>query len=165
MPIRLMAQSDAVSVWIRRWAPAILWAALIWFFSTRYFSSEDTASWIEPILRRIVPSLSKEALELVHYVVRKAAHFAEYFIFSVLIFRALRGDRRDWRLKWALAALAIAACYAGFDEIHQALVSKRAASVWDSLLDASGAFAAQLVEWVRMRKPPRALEKEPAASG
>ncbi len=157
-----MAQSDAVWVWIRRWAPAVLWAALIWFFSTRYFSSENTASWIGPILRRIVPTLSTEALELVQHLIRKAAHFTEYFIFSLLTFRAMRGERRDWRLKWALAALVIAACYAGFDEIHQAFVSERTASLRDSLLDTSGALVAQLLAWIRMRKSPSVAEEQGA---
>ncbi len=152
-------------VWIRRWAPAITWAALIWFFSTRYFSAEATASWIEPVLRSIVPSLSSEAFELIHHLIRKAAHFTEYFIFSLLIFHALRGERQDWRLKWALVTLAIAAGYAGLDELHQAFVAERTASVRDSLLDTSGAIAAQLLRLLSLQRAPRAIEKIPPTRG
>jgi VanZ family protein len=141
-----------VPLWIRRSAPAILWAALIWFFSTRYFSAEATASWIEPILRAIFPPLSREAVAAVHYAIRKAAHFTEYFIFGWLLLRALRSEERQWRLRWALIALAIAACYASVDEIHQAFVATRAPSARDSLIDISGAFVAQALAWIRRSK-------------
>jgi VanZ family protein len=147
-----------VPPWIRRWAPPILWAALIWFFSTRYFSADQTSSWIVPILHKIAPSLSREALAAAHYAIRKAAHFTEYFILGLLLLRALRSEERRWRLQWALIALAIAACYASVDEIHQAFVATRTPSARDSLIDISGAFAAQVLAWIRMPKGNRKNE-------
>ena len=32
---------------------------------------------------------------MIHHYIRKCGHFIEYFIFSLLILRAIRGGRRD----------------------------------------------------------------------
>lgn len=81
-----------------------------------------------------------------HYI-RKAAHVLEYFLFSLLLFRLIRGKGRGWQLRWAIMALAIAAGYSAFDEFHQSFVPSRTASRWDSLLDTFGAAAGQVVLW------------------
>ena len=63
-----------------------------------------------------------------HFLSRKSAHFIEYFIFSLLVLRGLRGTDRPRAVAWPLAAIAIAAGYASLDELHQAFVPGRAAS-------------------------------------
>ena len=102
-----------------------------------------------------MPSLTVEQFEPIHYFIRKSAHFTEYFIFCLLLFRGVRSGRPGWRWTWALAALSIAAGYSALDEIHQAFVASRTASVWDSLLDSAGAFVATvaLFLWFGFRKP------------
>jgi VanZ family protein len=136
---------------LREWLPAILWAALISFASTDAFSEAHTSRIILPILHWLMPHASATTLERVHVFVRKSAHFTEYFIFSVLLLRAIRGDRRGWQLFWALAALALAAGYSALDEFHQSFVPSRTASVWDSLLDTVGAATAQAAMWLHVR--------------
>jgi VanZ family protein len=100
-----------------------------------------------------MPALTLEQFQPIHYVIRKTAHFTEYFVFCILLFRGVRGPRAGWRWTWALSALAIAAGYAALDEVHQAFVASRTASPWDSLLDSVGAFAASLAIflWFRFR--------------
>ena len=92
-----------------------------------------------------------------HFFIRKSAHFTEYFVFSLLLFRALKEKDQRWRLRWAIWALAIAAGYSALDEFHQSFVPSRTASPWDSLLDTTGAAAAQLAlglwAWIRLRYP------------
>ena len=136
---------------LRLWSPAILWAATIWFFSTGNFSSPATSRIIIPLLRWLFPQASPDTLELMHFLTRKAAHFTEFFIFSLLVLRGIRGGRPGWKLTWALATLAIAAGYAALDEFHQAFVPGRTASAMDSLIDTCGATGAQLVAWLRTR--------------
>ena len=80
-----------------------------------------------------------------HHYIRKCAHFTEYFIFSLLILRALRAGRKDARLAWALVAVIIVAGYAALDEFHQSFVPGRTAAVGDVLIDTSGGTAAQIV--------------------
>ena len=141
--------------WLKRWWPALLWAAAISGFSTQGFSSEHTSHYIIPFLHWLLPSASPETLELLHHAIRKCAHFTEYFIFCLLIYRGVRGTRRGWHWSWGLTALAIAAGYSALDEIHQAFVASRTASPYDSLLDSVGAFfaVATLYLWLRLRRP------------
>lgn len=131
--------------WLRRWGPVLAWAAFIWLLSTDHFSSASTGRFIAPILTWLFPSASEETLKLLHGLIRKAAHFVEYFVFSLLVFRGIRGDRRRWRLSWSLETVFLAAIYAALDEIHQAYESDRTSSMYDSLLDTVGAAAAQLL--------------------
>jgi VanZ family protein len=98
-----------------------------------------------------MPHASLFALERAQVLVRKSAHFAEYFIFSVLLLRGVRGERGGWQLRWALAALALAAAYSVLDEYHQSFVPSRTASPWDSLLDTVGAATAQVAARWRAR--------------
>ncbi len=144
---------------MRQWVPAIVWAGAIWFFSTSNFSSAATSRFFIPILHWLFPQASRETLEFLHFLVRKAAHFVEFFIFSVLVLRGIRGERGGWKITWALAAVAIAACYAALDEVHQAFVPGRTASPVDSLIDTSGAVMAQLLGWLRARRPSRSFDK------
>jgi VanZ family protein len=136
------------------WWPALLWATVIFSMSTDTFSSEHTGSIIEPILRWIYPAITAEQFEIIHHVTRKTAHFTEYFVFALLLFRGIRRGRPGWRWSWAFGAFFLAAMYSALDEIHQAFVASRTASPYDSLLDSVGALAAMLFlfAWLRWRQ-------------
>ena len=140
---------------LRDWWPALLWACMIFSFSTDSFSSAHTESILYPIFHWLIPSLTPEQFEPLHHLIRKSAHFTEYFVFCVLIFRGVRSGRAGWRWTWALTALSTAAVYACLDEFHQVFVPSRTASPWDSLLDTIGAAAASAViwMWIRARTP------------
>lgn len=96
--------------------------------------------------------MTEGQFEIIHSFVRKSAHFTEYFIFCVLIYRGVRGDRKGWRWAWGFAALCCAAGYSVLDEIHQAFVASRTASAYDSLLDSAGAFFAVAAIWLWFRR-------------
>jgi VanZ family protein len=150
--------------WLRAWWPAILWAGIIFSMSADSFSAEHTASVLKPILRWLVRSLTEDQLSTIHHYIRKSAHFTEYFIFCLLLYRGVRGDRQGWRWTWGVAALSSAAGYSVLDEIHQAFVASRTASPYDSLLDSIGAFAAfaTLWMWFRWRRSAREAELAPS---
>ena len=141
--------------WLRAWWPAITWACVIFIMSTDSFSAQHTSRVIEPILRWLIPSLTHAQFMHLHHYIRKCAHLTEYFIFSLSLYRGVRGAGRGWRWTWGLAAFSIAAGYAALDEIHQIFVASRQASPYDAMIDATGALIAVIAIWLwfRLRRP------------
>jgi|SRR5215472_3363358 len=154
--IRAKTPAPRVLVWLWAWWPALLWAGVIFTMSTDTFSTEHTATFFEPILHWIRPSLTMVQFAFVHHLIRKSAHFTEYFMFGLLLYRGVRCGHTGWRWSWALITLLIAAVYSASDEFHQWFVPSRGPSVYDSLLDSIGALVALLVLWLwfRLRRSP-----------
>jgi VanZ family protein len=145
-----------------RWWPVLAWAALIWMFSTSWFTSENTGRIIEPAFQWLLPHASLETIELLHAIVRKCGHLFEYFVFSLLVLRSLRAGRGGQPLKWALISIAIVAAYASIDEFHQSFVPGRTAAVSDVLLDTTGGSIAQVFVAVWPSRSRRQFEAPPA---
>ena len=133
---------------LKYWIPAICVAILISLFSTHYFSGEETARIIIPILHRIFPFATDRELRWMHIGIRKLAHVTEFGVFSIAVFHGIRAERRGWNLRWAVLTLVIAVSYAGLDEWHQSFVPLREARVRDVVIDFTGAFMAQILVWV-----------------
>jgi VanZ family protein len=112
-------------------------------FSTGWFTGENTGGFIIPLLAALFPGASPATLAALHHLIRKSAHFVEYLVLSVLLFRALRRSSPRSRLSAAGIAIAIAAVYAVGDEIHQAFVPGRTAAALDCVIDLTGAAAGQ----------------------
>jgi VanZ family protein len=145
-----------IPAWLRVWWPALLWSAIIFTMSTDTFSERHTASFFEPLLRWFKPNLTAAQFHLIHYFIRKSAHFTEYFIFYLVLFRGIRFPQLSWRWTWAWSAWFIAAAYSALDEIHQSFVASRTASPWDSLLDSTGALVALAAVYLFYRFSRRA---------
>jgi VanZ family protein len=99
----------AASRAVRAWVPVLVWAAVIFAFSS-------------------IPSLST-GLGFWDLLLRKLAHATEYAILGALLLRALERP---------LVAFAVADAYAATDELHQHFVRGRHASVVDVGIDAVG---------------------------
>jgi len=106
----------------RAWAPIVLWAAVIFAFSS-------------------IPSLSS-GLGTWDTVLRKIAHLSEYAILGALLLRAIRRP--------AVAILA-GGLYAVSDEFHQHFVRGRHAAWYDVVIDTVGVTIGVLA-WVRVRR-------------
>jgi VanZ family protein len=100
-----MQASRALSLWL----PVIVWAAVIFAFSS-------------------IPSLGT-GLGVWDTILRKGAHMTEYAILGLLLLRALGRE---------LPALAVGVTYAISDEVHQHFVRGRHASPIDVLVDTVG---------------------------
>ncbi len=134
--------SPKLSSPLGRWLPVVAWAGVIWTLSGGGFSGERTGAVILPLLSTLFPSATPGQLAAVHEGIRKLAHFAEYLILSVLLYRALDVEPRG-SLRAAVLALVLSGLYAGSDELHQWFVPGRGARVSDCLIDVSGAAAGQ----------------------
>ena len=140
---------------LKYWAPPLLWAILISYFSTDFFSFTKTASYLDPWLHWLFPAMSAEGREWINAAVRKLGHWTEFFVFALFLARAFRSSTRaSLRLRWALWTLLIIGFYAGADEIHQLFVISRTASVKDSLLDFFGGCCAVFMIFAQLKTPP-----------
>jgi VanZ family protein len=113
-----MARSRLLTVWL----PVLIWAAVIFTFSS-------------------IPSLST-GLGTWDTILRKGAHLAEYAVLGGLLYRALGREA---------LALAVGIAYAATDELHQYFVRGRHASPVDVAIDAVG-IAVGMLLWLRLRE-------------
>src|SRR3954467_9433911 len=108
---------------VTRWLPVVVWAAVIFVFSS-------------------VPSLNS-GLGTWDLILRKCAHTTEYAILAVLLLRATGS------YAWAFA---LTVAYAGTDEVHQIFVEGRHGSPIDVAIDAAGAaIGLGAARWWRTR--------------
>jgi|SRR3990172_3321515 len=138
---------------LNHWILPLLWAIFIAIFSTDDFSFSKTSSFVDPILRWLLPVLSQEGREGIHIVIRKLGHWTEYFIFALLLARAFRSSQPELlRKHWALWTLLVIGFYAAFDEIHQLYVVSRSGNYRDSLLDIFGGCCAVGMLYLQKKK-------------
>ena len=118
--------------------------ALIFAGSTDVLSHEHTSRFVEPFLRWLSHGrLSQDAIEQIHFLIRKTGHLCEYAILCLLCWWALRPVSTDRRR--AVWAILLAACFATTDEFHQSFIPSRGASVRDVLIDTGGATLGMLI--------------------
>lgn len=131
---------------LSRYLPLIAWLAFISYASSDNFAAGNTSRIIGPLVLWLFPNTSQETLMMVHFVTRKLAHFTEYAILGFLAARAFRTSPRPAvRNHWFLISAALIVVFALIDEYHQSFVPTRTPSVWDSLIDMVGGFAALIV--------------------
>ncbi|HEY4640991.1 MAG TPA: VanZ family protein, partial [Thermoanaerobaculia bacterium] len=129
-----------------RYAAAILWTLVIFAASSDLFSAQHTGNTLQMLATAILGHpLSETTYELTQYAMRKLAHLTEYGILGWLWLRALRGERREWTLRWPMIAVLIALAVAATDEFHQSFVPSRTSSPLDVVIDCCGAVLAQLL--------------------
>lgn len=144
------------AVHLRYWAVVAVWMGVISYLSTDAFSASNTHRYLDPLLRWLFPDLTNPDLLRMHSVVRKLAHFVEFFVLSGLVTWAQRAGRPiPWRARWALVAVALVAVYASLDELHQAFEHNRTPSAADSGIDLLGGAAAQALLYLRHRLASR----------
>ena len=131
-------------VW--RYGPLLLWMTLIFFFSTGELSASNTSRIVRPLVLWLFPGTSEETLNLVHFFVRKAAHFTEYAILALLAARVfLSTSQEPLRRHWFIVSLLLVVLYSLSDEFHQTFVPSRTGSIYDSLIDMTGGLSALLL--------------------
>lgn len=108
------------STQLGRWFPPLLWAAVIFTFSS-------------------LETIKVTELFFWDFLLKKSAHTFEYAVLFTLTFRA---TRRNWFLTYALCII-----YATSDEFHQSFVAGRTASVFDLAFDLSGMNLASYIIW------------------
>ena len=138
---------------LSRYAPLILWAALIFIGSSSVLSASNTSIIVRPVLW-LFPHASAATLALIHFLVRKTGHFAEYAILALLAARAFRTSSRELlRARWFWVSLLFIVTYSLSDEFHQSFVPSRTASIYDCMIDSVGGLTALALLAIRVRSP------------
>ena len=104
------------------WLPVVLWAAVIFAFSSVPSLGTDLGTW--------------------DLILRKCAHLTEYAILGALLARATRSPG---------LALLLGGLYAVTDEVHQTFVEGRVGAPLDVAIDTIGALVGVLV-WIRLAR-------------
>lgn len=128
-----------------KWALVIIWAIVIFVFSSQTGEiSNNNNRFIVDLFRLIGINLDSCFGGMINFVIRKLAHFLEYFIFYYLVYNALiEYINRRSALIFSLAIVFIYACS---DEIHQAFVPGRGPAIRDVLIDTGGGFLCMLLK-------------------
>lgn len=126
----------------------ILWACFIFSFSLQpaEISSEMSGGVGRWIVENLFPwyvgrleSMSQEMLDFLHTLLRKCAHFSEYFVLGILSTMTMFQTKRQHK---KTTSLVLCALVASVDETIQLFVSGRSGQLSDVLLDSTGALVA-----------------------
>lgn len=130
-------------------------AVMIFYLSSQPASTSSEVSnvFVEKIIETVLQTATPREVELLTFLVRKAAHFTEYLLLALFLGLTLRerpnalpksiqNRRSPSTQKKAEALLCFLICtlYACSDEIHQHFVPGRSGEIRDVLIDAAGAF-------------------------
>lgn len=129
----------------------LLWMLFIFIMSAQTGErsgdmSAGLLSWFYSYLEKFSWGIDYETI---HHLLRKGAHFTAYMILGILGYW-------DSKTKRIIPIIGFCALYAVSDEIHQAFVPNRGPSVWDVMIDTTGAaFGLILIysfKWFRKQK-------------
>lgn len=118
------------------WLPVILWAALIFRFSSGTVPLASTVYWQD-------------------FAVKKSGHVILFGALAVLIYRGLRMEGID-KKRSAFWAVILSTLYGATDEYHQMFTSGRTSRIRDVLIDSMGSTLVILVTYYL---PPKLSRK------
>lgn len=122
---------------------AVLWTGFIFFNSLQEGETSAAMSgFIVDIIMRIFGKIGITDIDTVSFIVRKAAHFTEFFIQSILISAVVDDKKyRSVAIYVLFAGLFTACC----DEFLQIFTDGRGSSVRDVFIDFGGTVCATAV--------------------
>ena len=140
---------------LKAWLPAAIWMGVIFMMSAMPgdVSGETSGTLVRLLMGLLSLVLGEETaagipIDMIHLLIRKGAHMAEYSVLFLLYNRALRMEGAKHP---GLYALMLCAAYASTDEWHQAFVADRGPSAADVCIDALGAGIAWLAAGILRR--------------
>ena len=111
----------------------ITWMIFIFIMSS--FNSTESSNQSNFIVNIIANIFNINNISILSLIVRKLAHFTEYFILGLLVYNLIYSNQKK-----AYFAIIICVLYAISDEIHQLFVPGRSCQVLDVIIDSSGSL-------------------------
>ncbi|TDT45639.1 VanZ family protein [Fonticella tunisiensis] len=131
-----------------KWTMVIIWAIVIFVFSSQPGDiSNGNNRFILDMFMKMGINLDAITGNKADFIIRKAAHFTEYFIFYLLLYNALIDD--FYLNSTLIISLIMTFLYASTDEFHQRYVSGRGPAVRDVVIDVSGGVVCLLIIYIR----------------
>ena len=135
---------------ILRFIPFILMLIVIYVFSAMPGDeSGDTSGRLVKVVVKVVESikgkgLTEDAIDDIHWIIRKMAHFCE---FAALSWTAMFALTKLVKARWQLCLFSelTVILVATLDELHQYFVPGRSASIGDVCIDSSGGLLGVVV--------------------
>ncbi len=101
-----------------------------------------------PAYEQLSKQQQRGAFQLMHHLVRKAAHMTEFAVLAAWVYMFAAECRRRCKGLWAFG---ISVLYAATDEWHQSFVKARGAQIGDVVIDAIGALFGCLIVFLVLR--------------
>jgi len=121
-------------VLIKYYFPVFLWMGVIFFFSS-------------------IPGLRYSPNDMEEVILRKGAHFTEYFILTILFFRIFYAERKYSFLLSICCSLLTLGIFSASDELHQSFVAGRTGKWEDVFYDIfSGFLALEILFFFKIKK-------------
>lgn len=125
------------------WLALLVWMGVIFYFSHQ---SGDASMQLSDGILDSFKSLFQNFLDYhtLSYIVRKIAHFTEYFILGLLIYHLVKQYRviSKTEIIWMILFCVI---YAMSDEFHQVFIGGRSPKVFDVIIDSLGSSLSILI--------------------
>lgn len=125
------------------WLALLVWMGVIFHFSHQ---SGDASMQLSDGILDSFKSLFQNFLDYhtLSYIVRKIAHFTEYFILGLLIYHLVKQYRviSKTEIIWMILFCVI---YAMSDEFHQVFIGGRSPKVFDVIIDSLGSSLSILI--------------------
>ena len=131
---------------------ALAMMSVAFFFSSQ--TGEESGALSDSIREAVIDFLNdtlnlkiektEENLNLFSFIVRKTAHFSEYFVMAIFVTLFMYTFKLN-KVALSVISFFITALYAVSDEWHQSLVGGRAMMVMDMGIDSAGAFLAVII--------------------
>jgi VanZ family protein len=124
------------------------------FFVILYFSSQDGATShivstsITDALTQLLRKLKFNASFIDDHLVRKCAHFSEYFVLSIFLYTL---SSISYKKVYNLKVILFGVLFATLDELHQSFIPERTPLLPDVLIDTSGFLLGFLVCFILER--------------
>ena len=123
------------------WILAMLWMALIFYFSAQVASdSNEMSTGLTVFIRRIILQILPKnnlSIETLNHFLRKTAHYSIYLILGILLKNAFNYEDLS-QLKSNLYPMILGIIYALSDEYHQSFVPNRGPKLSDVFIDSLG---------------------------
>ena len=126
------------------WVLLLGWMTFIFYMSNQTGNvSSGQSNKVVEILKMLGFNFNNTANNIITFIVRKTAHFSEYFILYLLSYNVIRHYRDCNR---CIGAILVVIIYSASDELHQYFIPGRSMALRDVIIDTTGGLIAMFLQ-------------------